>query len=733
MQTTIPQSQQILARAFAAHQAGNIAQAEFLYKMALQADKKQFDALHMLGLIEAQRGNFAAGFTRIRDALRVRPNAPEALINFGRIQSELGDQAAAIATYKKALAADPKSAVAHSNLSILLGKEGQREAALGHCDTALNLAPDYADAWNNRGNALFDLKRYTEAMLSYDRALGLQPGLVESHLGRGNVFRRLERYEEALAAYNQAAAVAPRYVDAHLGCGDVLFQLLRMKEALVAYERANAIEPENAAAWFGRGLTLSRLQREPEAFAAHDKAFRIKPDLSYLEGARLSAKMTVCDWRDLAAECAHLVGEIRQGALRCDPFRFLAVSTSAADQMTCARSFVADRFPASQPLWCSERYRHDRIRIGYLSPDLRHHAVAYLAAGMFEAHDRSRFETTALSFGPASRDDMQLRLRTAFDRFLDVGRQTDADIARIVRELEIDIAVDLSGVTENSRAAVLAQRGAPVQVNFLGYAGTTGAPYMDYIVADRTVIPPEHASSYAERIVTLPDTFMPSDSKRCIAERVPTRTECGLPENGFVFCCFNNAYKLTPEIFDVWMGLLKAVEGSVLWLGNLNAEAKANLCREAEARGIVPTRLIFASRAAEIADHLARQRLADLFLDASPYNAHTTANDALWAGVPVLTHLGSTFAGRVAASLVRAVGLAELVTQSLTDYQALALKLAREPELLSSIRAKLARNRETFPLFDTARFTRNIETAYVTMWERVQRGEPPESFAVNPS
>jgi protein O-GlcNAc transferase len=731
MQPSILQSQQILARAIAAHQAGNIAQAEFLYKMVLQADKKQFEALHMLGLIEAQRGNFAAGLIRIRDALRVRPNAPEALINLGRIQSELGDQAAAVATYKKALAADPRSALGHSNLSILLRQQGQNDEALTHCDVAIKISPDYAAAWSNRGNVLFDLKRYDEALKSYDRALGLQPTLSESHLGRGNAFAGMQRYDQALAAYDQALFVKPDYVDACSGRGQVLYQLLRMPEALAAYDRAIAIKPEDAGAWFGRGFTLARLPREQEAYDAYAKAFALKPDLPYAEGARLSAKMTLCDWSDFEAERAHLAAEIRQGALVSDPFRFFAVSSLASDQLKCAELYMADRAPAVQPLWRGERYRHDRIRIAYLSPDLRHHAVAYLAAGMFESHDRARFETTALSFGPPTGDDMQSRLRGAFDRFVDVGHQTDHEIAQIVRDLEIDIAVDLSGITENSRPGVLAHRGAPVQVNYLGYAGTMGASYIDYILADQTVIPPEHVAFYSERVVFLPDSFMASDDKRAIATRTPTRDECDLPESGFVFCCFNNAYKITPEVFAVWMNLLRAVDGSVLWLSNLSEGAKANLRRAAEYLGVAAERLIFAPRMADIADHLARQRLMDLFLDTSPYNAHTTANDALWAAVPVVTYLGSTFAGRVAASLVRAVGLPELVAESLTDYEGLALKLAREPDTLGAIKAKLARNRDSFPLFDTARFTRNIEAALTAMWERHQRGEAPLSFAVD--
>jgi predicted O-linked N-acetylglucosamine transferase (SPINDLY family) len=731
MQPPIPQAQQILVRAVAAHQAGNVAQAEFLYKMVLQADKKQFDALHMLGLIEAQRGNFSAGLARITDALRVRPNAPEALINLGRIQGELGDLAAAVVTYRKALIADPKSPLAHSNLSILLRRQRQRDEALTHCDEALRLLPNYADAWNNRGNVLFDLKRYDEALESYGRALALQPKLSEAHQGAGNVLTAKQRYGEALGAYDRALAADSGNAGAWLGRGNVLYRLVRPDEALTAFDKVIATKPEDADAWFGRALALARLSRDREAYEDYDKAFSIKPDLPFAEGARLCAKMIICDWSNLDSEREHLSSGIEQGVPCADPFRFFVVSTSPARQKKCAEAYLASQFPAAtQPLWRGERYRHDRIRVAYLSPDFRHHAVAYLTAGMFEAHDRSRFETTAISFVPTA-DDMQTRLRAAFDRFVDVAGLSDHEVARLIRDLEIDIAVDLSGLTENSKPGILAQRGAPVQVNYLGYPGTMAASYVDYILADQTVIPAEHAEFYGERVVLLPNTFMPTDAKRSISDRAPTRAQCELPDKGFVFCCFNNSFKITPETFDVWMNLLRSVDGSVLWLGDLNPTARENLGRRAEIRGVSAQRLIFAPRMPEIADHLARQRHADLFLDTSPYNAHTTAVDALWAGVPVLTWLGTTFAGRVAASLVRAIGMPELVTDSLQDYEIQALKLAREPQLLAAMRSKLAANRASFPLFDTTRFTRHIEGAYTTMWQRAQCGEAPESFVVD--
>ena len=381
-------------------------------------------------------------------------------------------------------------------------------------------------------------------------------------------------------------------------------------------------------------------------------------------------------------------------------------------------------------MWRGDIYAHDRIRVAYVSPDLREHAVAYLMAGFFEHHDRSRFETTAISWGPEQDTEFSRRLKTSFERFIDASSLSDQDIADLIRKLEIDIVVDLHGFAGVGRLATFARRPAPVQVNYLGYAGTMGADYYDYILADATIIPQQHFAFYSENVAWLPDSFMASNSLRRIAEHTPPRGELGLPETGFVFCCFNQSFKINPETFEVWMRLLHAVDGSVLWLKDNDPASTQNLRREAEQRGIAPERLVFAPSVPDVADHLARHRQADLFLDTLHYNAHTTASNSLWAGVPLITCLGSTFASRVAASLVRAAGLPELVTKSLADYEALALTIARDPSLLASLKAKLARNRNTFPLFDTALFTRNVEAAYTEMWRRTQRGEPPTHIAV---
>jgi predicted O-linked N-acetylglucosamine transferase (SPINDLY family) len=381
-------------------------------------------------------------------------------------------------------------------------------------------------------------------------------------------------------------------------------------------------------------------------------------------------------------------------------------------------------------LWRGERYAHERVKIAYLSADFRNHAVSFLAAGLFERHDRTKFETIAISFTPENSDDMQARLRNAFEKFIDVRNMSDLEVANLIRELEVDIAVDLMGFTGHHRLGILALRPAPIQVNYLGYPATMGADYIDYIIADPHVVTADSEPHYTEKIVRLPDTFMPTDGGRNAAGTPPSRVEAGLPRDGFVFCAFNNPVKITPAVFDVWMSLLRKVDGSVLWLASYDGKSADNLRREAERRGVAAERLIFAPWLPTHEDHLARYRLADLFIDTSPYNAHSTACDALWAGLPVITCLGTTFAGRVAASLLHAIGLQELIANSLPEYEALAIKLATDRPLLDALRTKLAEHRVTHPLFNTDRFRRHIESAFVTMYERHQRGEPPADISV---
>jgi protein O-GlcNAc transferase len=569
----------------------------------------------------------------------------------------------------------------------------QHHRARTEAQRTLEVNPYDAGAWRNLGTALLGLRRYKEAIACYDKALAIAPDSSAVWQDRG----------VAIRAGNEA------------GLSDL--------------DETPTLDPGDADSWVRHAAFFSASQRFGEAVEASDRALVINPMHLVAMRIGIRSRISACDWHRRADDKRQISECLEAGLLIITPFNHRTVSDSEAEHLAVAR-LLANDLQQPKALWHGESYRHNRIRVAYLSADFLDYATAVLMVGVFEHHDRKCFETTAISLGPDDGSEVRRRVEAAMERFIDVRAMNDAEIATMLHELEIDIAIDLDGNRGAKRQGILARRPAPVQVNYLGNPGTMGLAFYDYIIADRVLIPAEHQIHYSEQVVYLPHTYMPNDRKRAIAENTPTRAEAGLPETGFVFACHNAEHKIGPEIFDVWMRLLQKIDGSVLWLKFPTPSAMGNLRREARARGVDPDRLVFAHRMARPEDHLARLRLANLFLDTLPYNAHATACDALWAGLPVVTCLGNTFAGRVAASLLGAVGLPELIASSLTEYEELALSLARDPQRLAAIRVKLEANRQTEPLFDTARFTGDLEAAYAAMWERAQRGRPAESFSV---
>jgi protein O-GlcNAc transferase len=721
----------LLQDALAMYQRGAIAEATARCAEVLRVDPGNADAHYYLALISCQNGHFAEGAEQARKSIAADPQHSRAHVLLGRALSALGKYDEALASLDRAIALAPDLAQAHGHRADVLSELGRNIEAIDSYDRALAMAPDIVEDWFNRGAALIAANRHAEAVASFDQVIARKPTFSQAHVSRAKALHHLRRYHEAIVSVDEALAIEPNLAEGFLGKGNILSELSRNGEALAAFDRAVALKPGMVEAWLGRGNVFTALNRWSDAFAAYDKAIALKPSSDYAPSLRLYAKLQMCNWTDLKAETAQLLIATRERGVLSAPFAILATPSSAADQLECARNYVQAQ-PTYPRIWRGEVYSHDRIRIAYLSADFQEHPVAHLAIGLFEQHDKSQFEVTGISFGPDENSPIRHRIKGAFERFIDAQYKSNDEVADLVRRLETDIAVDLMGFTMNNRLDVLARRPAPVQVNYLGYPGTLGADYIDYILADSTIIPEGQRAFYTEQVVWLPETYQINDNRRRISERTPTRGECGLPDAAFVFCCFNNTYKITPDVFDIWMKLLGAIENSVLWLYEGNSAAAANLRREAEKRGVSSQRLIFAQKT-NPTDHLARHHQADLLLDTLPYNAHTTASDALWAGLPMVTCIGSTFAGRVAASLLHAIGLDELVTTSLEDYEGLALRLAQDPSLLAAVKAKLARNRDTYPLFDTARFTRNIEAAYTTMWQRHRQGEPPASFAVKAS
>lgn len=782
--------QQKLQMAVSLHQQGRLPEAANLYRALIATNAGNAQALHLLGLLEAGRGNFAEARPLLDRALTLEPSNLQLLENCAGIFFQMRDYRAAldistrglainaaspalayvgaVALFKlnqfsqsldqfdKLLARDPGNVAAINERGAVLAKLQRHDEALASFEKALSVNPTYAEAHLNRAALYAEQDRADEALAGYDKALGLRPDLIMGWLGRGNVCCRLKRYDDALSAAAKALALNPNFAEAWSARGGILAELRQPEQALADYDKALVLDSELAAAWLGRGNVLSHFKRNDEAVAAYDKAIALdqdlasawlgrgnaclerrqfaealaaydralalKADLKWVEGLRLHCKAHLCDWSNFEAEREHLLASVEANRPAAPPLVLLAIPSTARQQLQCAQSWIAHDYPAAaKPLWQGDRYRHEKIRVAYLSGDFRQHAIPFLVVGMLECQDRSRFEMTALSTGPQDNSDIRKRMVACFDRFVDVRAHGDEHVANLIRSWEIDLLVDVAGLTQGGRPGVLAYRPAPVAVNYLGYPGTIGAPYYDYIVADRVLIPEHQKQFYSEKIVVLPHTYQANDAKRAIAQRTFTRADLGLPPTGVVFCCFNSGFKIMPDVFDSWMRIMKSVDGSVLWLFEENATAPDNLRREAAARGVDPARLLFGKPMAHD-DHMARLGVADLLLDTSPYNAHTTGSDALWAGLPIVTCIGDTFASRVAASLLTAIGLPELVTPTRDAYEQLAIALGGNPAQLENIKRKLAVNRLTTPLFDTARYTRHLEAAYVTMHERCQAG-----------
>ncbi len=753
-----------LQRAVQAHNKGSLDEAKTLYNHVLANDNGNFAALNMLGILLGQQRNYDEAIRLIERALKVNPQSAEACANLAHLHFEKGELEQAAAGYLRALAIKPDFALAHSNYSGVLRSLGRPHEALSHCDQALTAQPNFVNALNNRGNALFDLRRYEDALAAYESAMLRAPNLpqawlgrgnclmalshhveakfayeksielngrlAEAWLGRGNSLTALRRHVDAHASYEKALAINPNLGDAWLGIGNVLLAQRRYDAAGAAFQRAVAANPNSAKARLAIATVMQALRRYDETIAACDGALALDPAATGVEGVRFLAKLNICDWRTFDTDRSQLVAGVNRGAPVALPFVMLCATSASSVQLKCAQRFAGEAY--ARALADPQRRdigTHDRLNVAYVSGDFREHAVSLLMADLFERHDRSKIRTIAISFGPDDQSKMRDRLKRSFETFIDVDARSDSEVATLMRELDVDIAVDLMGHTEGSRTEILARRPAPIQVNYLGYPGTMGARFIDYIIADHFVIPREQRDHYAEKIVYLPDTFQANDGRRPSVEHAPSRAAHGIPSDAFVFCSFNATQKITPTMFDVWMRLLRGVERSVLWLVANDRGVEGRLRQEAAARGVGAERLLFAPRANYV-DYLNRYRCADLFLDTLPFNGGTTVSDALWAGLPVLACSGEAYASRMAGSLMRTAGVPELVTDCLQEYENLALVLAKDPAMLADIKARLSLNRGTCTLFDTDRFRRHIESAYRVMYERYRRGEQPEHLDV---
>lgn len=767
----------LFQRGAALHQRGRLGEAELLYRRVQALAPRHAPAIHGLGVIALQNGQASVAVQLIAAALEILDSEPVIHANLARALAMVGRRTDALSSLDRALTLQPQFPGALVDRGNVLLDLAQPADALSSFESGLRQNPKDAFAHNGMGNALLDLRRAAESLAHFSTAICLNPDEPTFLLNRALAHSSLRHPGAALEDCRRAQQLGLATPQLHFVCANALLDLGRASEAVLEYDKALALDPSLLTALNNRGtalVALGRLElalrdfelclqsaagavlqpdlnaqvrlnrctalkdlgRRAEAWAGLEELALLAPDFNFVRGLLLHERLTFSEWRDHAQTVDAVIAAIHQDRPADAPFTFLAVSDSPSAQLACARRYVAETpslasnlKPDPEP--SAARERGQRLRIGYLSSDFREHALAYLMAGIFETHDRARFEIFAFSLGRDNNSPMGQRLRQGFDHFIEVADLQDSSIAARISDLGIDIAVDLNGYTSGNRTPVLAQRPAPLQVNYLGHPGTMGAPFMDYMIADEFVIPVESLRHYQEQIVYLPTCFQANDDGRRI-DPGGNRSEAGLPLKGFVFCSFNNGYKINPGMFDIWCRLLGAVPGSVLWLLGDNATTRANLQREAQARGVAADRLIFATRQ-PYPRHLGRLGLADLFLDTLPFNAGTTASDALWAGVPVLTCAGTAFAARMAGSLLNAVGLPELITHHLTDYERLGLELARSPERLALLRARLAANKLSAPLFDTRAQCRHLEAAYSEMWARHQRGEKPSTLRVTPS
>lgn len=671
----LPQVERMVAQGFSEHQRGKFQEAKSTYERVLRMQPDNFACLQLMGTLSAQTKNHKKAIEFLSKAIQINPNFGQCYYNRGLALQELQRFEEALIDYDKAISIKSDYAEAYANRGMVLQELRRFEEALVNYDTAISIKSDYAEAYANRGLVLLALKRFKEAIASCDQAIEIKPNFSEAYNNRGLAAKELRYFDIALDCYKKAIDINPEYAEAYANCGNVFTKLQRLDEALSEYDKSISIKSDYAEAYANRGAVLRELQRLDEALASYEIALTIKPEMDWLFGNYLHSKMLLCEWNQFESQILKLINSIQLGKKASIPFPMLALIDDPKLHRKVSETYVRSTYPPDYSLdLASKNVRKDTIRVGYFSADFKNHPVSHLTAELFELHDKDNFEIFAFSLGNKKEDPTKSRLKAAFNDFFEVDENSDVEIAQISRNIRIDIAVDLGGFTSNSRTGIFALRAAPIQIHYIGYLGTMGAEYIDYTIADSVILPSELQKCFSEKIIYLP-SFQVNDRKREISSKQFTRAELGIPGNAFVFCSFNNNYKITPSVFTCWMTILKAVENSVLFIYADNEIVKVNLQVEAKARGIDPIRLIFAARIS-YADYLARYKCADLFLDTSPYNAGTTASDALWAGLPVLTIIGQSFPSRMAASLLTAIGLPELITSNLGEYQQLAIELA---------------------------------------------------------
>jgi predicted O-linked N-acetylglucosamine transferase (SPINDLY family) len=722
-----------LHQAVEAYQRGNYSGAEVMLKRILEVDQKNFGALCILGLINATQFKYRKAVEYFKKAEIINPNDLLNLKNLGAALIDSGENKEGLKRYKKIVQIAPLDSEAWFKLGITYGQLGESLNALQALEESISLQDNNSDAWYFKGVVLKDLGRESQALLAYEKTIELNTVNSLAWNGKGGILYLKNNLKDALACFDKSISINPNNPLVWYNKGSVLSELKKYKNAIESFNKAILLDENFVKARCDKGSALALQKDYQDAVSCFEETMKLQIDHEYLLGNYIHTKLQIADWKNLTRDIENLINKIDTNEKVITPFFALSVFDRPELHKKIAKQWIKNKFP-SKNFIAPIANKHEKIRLGYFSADYREHPVAYLTSELFLLHDREKFEVFAFSLSAAeSKDPVRTELKRNFDHFLDLENHSATEIAQLARELEIDIAIDLGGHTQDSKTGIFANRAAPIQVNYLGYPGTMGAEYIDYIVADTTIIPDYSRVHYEEKILYMPNSFMIDNSSRVPSTRNFTRAELGLPENAFVYCCFNNGYKFNLQQLEDWVEILKAVDNSVLWLSENNEFFKINILNNFSKFKIKSDRIIFASRLDAIDDHLARCKIADLFLDTHPYNAHATAIDALKAGVPLITYTGNAFAGRVAASLLKACDMSDLITHSRQEYINLAIKMATDKDYFLKIKTKLNENISSGPLFSTKKFVKYLERAYLIIYERYLFGMTPDHIMIDGS
>jgi len=735
------------------HQNGNLNQAKIIYVEILNLFPSNSEVLNLLGVLEAQSKNFLLAVDYISKAIHIDGTNAAFYNNRANALKELNKLNEANTDYDKAIILKPDYAEAYYNQGNILQALGEFDKAIMSFRKTISFIPNHLDSLINLGNSYKSLKKFKDAKSYYDKALTIKPDYAEIYFNQGNLSRELGELNEALEFFNKAIQLAPNYAQVYTNIGNVLTDLRRFEEAIFFYDKAITIKPNYIIAYLNRGNTFEVGGKFKEAIECYKKIISFQPNnieahcglgsaysndnqliestesykyviendasYDYIYGLYNSSKSKCCIWEDFEVEVDHIRSEVEKSNKVIHPFQCLRLIDDPAIQKKTAEIFSADKHSAKTLVKPFKKTIHEKIRVGYFSADFNEHPVAYLTAELFETHDKAKFEIFAFSLASDNDDPIRKRIEKSFDEFIDISRLSDQEAVGIARQKEIDIAIDLGGLTAGSRLDLFAMRVAPVQMSYLGYLGTMGNKYIDYIIADKIIIPVNFQKNYSENIFYLPH-YQCNDSKKEISNKFLTRAELGLPENGFVYCCFNQTIKITPNIFSSWMHILKSVDDSVLWLYATNEFDRKNLLEEAIKSKVNKERIIFGKKMPR-PEYLARFRVADLFLDTAPYNAGTTASDALWAGLPILTFTGKSFASRVCSSVLTSAGFPELITNSQEAYEILAIDLGKDKVKSKAIRKKIEKEIKDSSLYNIHKFTKSLESGYKKAYQMTQK------------